>query len=176
MIGSAFDGNGTHVSTQWQIWGDESRIDAVYDSGEDTVNLVTTTVNSVTLDPGESCWNYSRYNESAAWNGGNDGDMIDYTAAGPDIALSNNFGWQKFQLDPAVVQGWQASDAASARGVLIANVPINTNQGVKVFLSSDNGDASLRPKLMLATEFIPEPTGGIITVILLGLACFRRRY
>jgi hypothetical protein len=54
-------------------------------------------------------------------------------------------------------------------------VPLNTNQGVKVFLSSDNGDAALRPKLMIATEFIPEPAGGIMTVVLLGLTCFRRR-
>lgn len=126
-------------------------------------------------EAGESCWNYPRYDQSTAWNGGNDGDMIDYTAAGPDVPLSNNFGWQKFQLDLSVVQGWQANDAAAARGVLIANVPLSTNQGVKVFLSSDHGDTTRRPKLMIATEFIPEPAGGMVLLVLALLGCTRRR-
>lgn len=66
---SAYSGDGTHTASQWQITTTSgSYTNPIYDSGEDTTNLVSITISSGYLYPGTMYYWHVRHKNAVGWS------------------------------------------------------------------------------------------------------------
>ena len=129
---------------------------------------------------GEVTWNSAQDGDVEFWEGTTTNNCAAAVPEGDGIVLSSNFGWVTFPLKLDTVLNWQTNDDAAALGVCIREsldpTFSSTNNGTKVFASSESPSSSARPRLCLAVEFIPEPALALSGVFLALLAVMFRKF